>query len=237
MSEKRKIRFGVRAEDGRRSRVWSVNTVAKGGDVYLKPHGAPANFHFSLHSDDYWHMKMVRAVSDPRLAPEEETPFDVIPRPGLDGLTRAFVVAIAPDGLSHSDESAARVLWQPPASSPQHSSVFSLFLEPPGFASLLPEGVMKRIARGDGGFAVVTHHEEVLDTLPLVVPEDMRDARGEEIASGRASAMLVLLNDDDSWRIVEGGVEPRGADGFDIASDRPWFPERPPSEGNEPSVR
>lgn len=106
MSETRKLRFGVLAGDGRRSRVWSVSTVAGRGDVYLNPRNAPANFHFSLHSDDYWHMKMVRASEDPRMKPEEEIPFerDTIPKPRPDGLTRAFVVAVLPGGLSPSDE-------------------------------------------------------------------------------------------------------------------------------------
>lgn len=241
MSETRKLRFGVLSSDGSRSRVWSVSTVAGRGDVYLTPRDAPANFHFSLHSDAYWHMKMVRANGDPRVKPEEEIPFeaDTIPKPRPDGLTRAFVVAMLPGGLSPSDQPAdTRVIWRAPALSPGMSSVFSLFFEQPGStrSNPFPEATMlRRIPRGDGGSVFVTHHEEILDTVHLAVPEEMREARGADIASGRAAAMLVLLNDDGSWRIVEGPVEPHGADAFNIAPGKAWSPPVEPESGGHPA--
>lgn len=237
MSSKRKLRFGVLAADGRRSRVWAVSASASRGDVYLAPGTLPSAFHFSLHNDDYWHMKIIHSThrdanseGDGRLmAPEEAIPLEVIPKPFKDGITRAFLIAFSTGGLSPSNQPPdGRVLWKPPANSPAIWTHFNVFLVAPGvdFSRQMPgASIVGSILRGDGGSVFVTYHEQALDTTNLLVPFEMIEQHGEDMSAGRMAAMLMLLNEDESWRVVEGPIEATGTEGFDVACNRPWWPE------------
>lgn len=66
-----------------------------------------------------------------------------------------------------------------------------------------------RVPRGDGGAVFVTWREAPLDTTRLEAPAEMFEGQWNHVNAGSA-AMLVLPNDDESWRVVEGPVEPTG---------------------------
>lgn len=114
VSEKRKLRFGIQGPDGRRSRVWTLSAKATGSDVFLIPCDAPCNLHISLHNERYWHIQMEDEEG------KHPSRLGVVPEPILAGkVTRAFLVAISPGGLTGFPEPPdPRVKWCPPATSP-----------------------------------------------------------------------------------------------------------------------
>lgn len=235
MSERRKLRFGVLASDGRRSRVWTVSAAASGSNVYLIPRGAPNDLHFSVHADDYWHIQVTDEDG------KHPSRLGVVPEPILSGkVTRAFLVAIAPDALTQFDEPAdPRVKWCRPAPSPGTWTHFDLFFEAPGAAgswNMTGATVIGSVERGDGGSVFVTWREAPLDTASLEVPAEMFERRGDEMAAGEMAAMLVLPNDDGSWRVVEGPIEDGGPLRFSLACNRPWWPDAERRASDEPAA-
>lgn len=228
MSEKRKLRFGVEASDGRRSRVWTVASTASGSDVYIIPRGAPCDLHFSLHNDDYWHIQVTREGG------RDPSPLGVVPKPFLGGkLTRAFLIAVAPGGLATSvPPSDRKVKWWVAPTTPQYWTHFDVFFEAPGAADewgMTGGTVLGRIPRGDGGAVFVTAHDAPLDTAPLEAPAEMYAKHWEDLAAGHLAAMLVLQHEDGSWRVVEGPLDAAGRDGFQVACDQPWTPNLAPA--------
>jgi hypothetical protein len=221
MSEKRKLRFGVEAPDGRRSRVWTVSAKATGSDVYLIPRRAPCDLHFSLHNDDYWHIQVTREEG------KDPSPLGVVPQPILGGkLTRAFLVAIAQGGLAASAEQPdSRVHWWPAPTAPGHWTHFDVLFEAPGAAGawgMRGGTVLGRIPRGDGGAVFVTAHDAPLDTARLEVASEMFGRSDGGMAAGQFAAMLIVQHEDASWRVVEGPIESAGPNGFEVACDQPW---------------
>ena len=227
VSEKRKLRFGVQGPDGRRSRVWTLSAKATGSDVFLVPRDAPCNLHISLHNERYWHIQMEDEEG------KHPSPLGVVPKPILAGkVTRAFLVAISPRGLTGFPEPPdPRVKWSPPATSPGNWTHFDVFLEAPGVAGswrMTGAQIIGSIPRGDGGSVFVTWREAPLDTAKAEAPAEAFESQRNDV-SGKTAAMLVLANDDGSWRVVEGPVERTGPYGFSVVCDRPWWPEREPA--------
>ncbi len=228
MSEKRKLRFGVQGLDGRQSRVWTVSTKATGSDVFLIPRDASCNLHISLHNEVYWHIQKEDEEG------KHPSPLGVVPDPILDGrVTRAFLVAISPGGLTAFPQPPdPRVRWRPPATSPDNWTHFDLFFEAPGGAgssNVSGAQIIGSLPRGDGGSVFVTWREAPLDTATLDAPAEMFQSQRNDVDAGTAAAMLVLPNDDGSWRVVEGPVERTGPHTFSVACDRPWWPESEPA--------
>jgi hypothetical protein len=192
--------------------------------VYLIPSGVPGNLHISVHNETYWHIQM---QDEGRKLPSR---LGVVPKPILGGkVTRAFLVAISPHGLTaFPDRPNPRVKWCPLASSPGNWTHFDVFFEAPGMAgsySMTGAQTIGRVPRGDGGAVFVTWREAPLDTTRLEAPAGMFEGQWNNVNAGSA-AMLVLPNDDESWRVVEGPVEPTGPYGLSVGCDRPWWPER-----------
>ncbi len=224
VSEKRKLRFGIQGPDGRRSRVWTLSAKATGSDVFLIPCDAPCNLHISLHNERYWHIQMEDEEG------KHPSPLGVVPEPILAGkVTRAFLVAISPGGLTGFPEPPdPRVKWCPPATSPGNWAHFDLFFEAPGVAGswrMTGAKFIGSVPRGDGGSVFVTWREGPLDTANLEAPAEMFESQRNEANAGKTAAMLVLPNDHGSWRVVEGPVERTGPYGFSVVCDRPWWPE------------